>query len=122
MDYVNYENDPIELTTGQDVTSAWANAGDAFAVNTRPVIGIRVNYVVNDSDDVRIKVFGTTEVPSGGTDFDIDASDEKPVFDAGDSDGVKYFEFRTGMLKYVQVKVKAGTVGATPGSVSIVIE
>ena len=105
------------LATTQDVTASYADVGSEIDAGDYGTIGFFVDYVVNDSDNVSVKIIGLDG--SGGNEYEIDGSSERGLFTASDSDGFTYFEVDLGTLRYVKLQVEAETVGATAGTLTV---
>ena len=118
---------PVELiSSAQDLTGAWVDLGDELKVEYAQKIGLYINLDINDSVNARIRLLAKYE--SGGTDeytFPI-----RTVSSSNVTVAAEYIEFSSdadqkmilswdldGLVKYIQIQVQAGTVGATAGQV-----
>lgn len=113
-----YKTDVIELVTDQVVTSTFDDTGVEISMVSQQYLGVWVTYTVNDSENVELKLLG--KHTNGGSDeFEIDSIADKTIWGTGATNGKKYFVFDVGTIPYVQLQVKAGTVGGTAGTVTL---
>ena len=107
----------VVMGVDQVLTADWVDTNN---ITTRDVsgynkIGVFVEATPNDSENGQIRVVG--ELGSGNL-YEIDGVSEKTVFTSGAA-VKKYYEFDIGTLTNVRIQIKAGTVGATAGQMSV---
>jgi len=109
------------LVTTQTLTGSYANAGVEINVIDYNRLGLYVACDTNDSRSITLQVLGSHT--SGGTQYIIDGISIKTIIDAvTTTDKNIYYEFDVGTIPYVQIQIKAGTVGASPGTITIHID
>jgi len=107
------------LVSEQDLTASFADFGDEIDVVNYTRVGIWITRDVNDSTDVELKVLGLYE--SSGTEFEISGIADRVLWSTSGSDGSTYYEFDVGTIPYIKLQAKAGTLGSTPGDLTIYI-
>ena len=107
------------LVTEQDLTDSFVNAGAVIDMRERTILGTRIYYDCNDSQDVDVKVVECDS--DGGNETDIEIMDVWRLWTGVGEDDKKKNHFDIGTADYVRIKIMAGTVGATAGDLTILI-
>ncbi len=113
------QTDPSNLVTAQDlIASSYASFGVVDCRN-KSSLGLYVTRDINDSENVLMKLMARKT--SGGVDYEIDGLSVKTLWTttAGSIDGTTYYEFDTGTIPFLNVTAIAGTLGGTPGDLTI---
>jgi len=107
------------LATAQDLTNSYADLGTSpeIDVSGQTTLGIWIDADVNDSVNVDLKAIGLHT--SGGDVFEVDGFSEIALWTTGASNFKKYYEFDVGVLNFIKLQAKAGTVGATAGDLTV---
>lgn len=113
--------DPEILVSAQDLTASYADYGAEISMQGYNRLGVWIVADVNDSVNVNLKVLAK-HTSAGSDEYDIDGVAIKSLWTTGASDFKKYYEFDVGTSPYIQLQAIAGTVGATAGDLSIVID
>ncbi len=113
--------DPVTHISTQDLTVSYADFGDQIDMTGYKALTIFAVCVVNDSENVTLRVTG--EYESGGTlDFEINGFSEVTLWTTGASNFNKIYGFElSSPIKYLQIQAKASTVGATAGNLTLTI-
>jgi hypothetical protein len=108
------------LATDQTLTGAYVDLGTSPEIDVKDydLIGVIINAVVNDSENVDMQAVG---VDADYGEHEVDGFNEISLWTTGASDFAKYYEYEVGALMSMKLQIKAGTLGATPGVVSAVI-
>ncbi len=117
----NRYTDPEVLVTAQDLTDAYADYGSEIDMRGYNRLGVYIITDVNDSQNVKLQVLGK-HTPEGTDEYTIDGIAEKDLWTTSGTDSKIYYEFDIKTIPYIQLQAKAGTVGTTPGDLSIVID
>ena len=110
-------SDIIPLVTDEDLTASYADLGDEILTEGYSKVGIFLEADVNDSENATLKVLGLHE--TSGVEFEIDGVSVKTLWTTSATDFNRYYEFETGVIPIVKLQAIAGTVGATPGKLTI---
>ena len=114
------------LSSPQTVTASWADIGSEITTDGYEDIGLWIKVTINNSQDVELRTQAKHE--SGGSDeyemmtetITAGLETEDPiVYELNrDQDQDVYFHVPLrGEIPYLQVQVKAGTVGATGATI-----
>lgn len=117
----NRYTDPEVLVTAQDLTDAYADFGAEIDMRGYNRLGVYIVTDVNDSETVNLQVLGK-HTAAGTDEYTIEGISEKALWTTGASDAKLYYEFDVGTIPFIQLQAKAGTVGTTPGDLTIVID
>ena len=113
----NLISEVVELIEDYELTASFADVGDVISTDVYSKIGLWVDATANNSEDVDLKVIGLFD--SDGDTFEIDGVDEKRLWAGSGTTLKKYYEFEVGTIPYLQVQLKAGTLGTPAGIVTI---
>jgi len=121
--YVKGEySDPSTWVTTQDLTGSYADYGSEIDMRGFNKLGIYIVCDTNDSRSITLRVLAK-HTSSGSDEYEIDGISTKVVRGAADSADLNiYYDFDTGNAPYLQIQAYAGTVGASAGNLSIVID
>jgi len=113
-------SDAETLVTAQDLTAAYADFGSEIDMQGYTHLRIAIVADANDSEDVTLKLLGLDE--SGGSDeYEIEGGTTQALWAGAGSDSKFSYTFDVKGTPFVQLQAIAGTVGATPGDLTIVI-
>jgi len=114
--YTDFET----LVSAQDLTAAYADFGSE--INMQGYTHLRVGIVadVNNSDNVTLKLLGLDEL-GGSDEYEIEGGTTQALWTTGASDSKFSYTFDVKGSSFVQLQAIAGTVGATPGDLTVVI-
>lgn len=106
--------------TEQDLTASYADFGGVIDMRGFTMPGAKVIWDANDSQDVDLILVGCDA--DGTNECEINTVDVWRLWTGAgvDNDGI-YDIFDIGSLPFVKIKAKAGTVGATAGDLTIMI-
>ncbi|MBC8147299.1 MAG: hypothetical protein H8E98_04885 [Bacteroidetes bacterium] len=112
---------PTTLVTAQPLTSVYADFGDEIDMRGYKALIIALLANVNDSEDVILKGLGKLE--SGAVnEFDLEGTPSKTLWSTSASLVFnKMFFFATNGIPFILLQAMAGTVGVTPGNLTIKI-
>ena len=114
--YTRYTDAEV-LETAQDLTASYADFGAEIDMRGFNRIGLFIVTDVNNSEDVDLKVLGKST--AGGTfEYEIDGTDVVRIWSGTGTDAAIYYEFDVGTIPFIQLQIKAGTVGATAGDLT----
>jgi hypothetical protein len=121
----SYSSVQQSLSVAQNVTSSWVDVGSIIDMGDFDYLNAFISLTINDSLDVRFRgVVQIEENPSVDYNFLIEiVSTDKVLVSpeyaelARDEDSNVVLEFRADGVRYIQLQVQAGTVGATPATV-----
>ena len=124
--WARYTDSEAIISAAQDFTAAWADLGPEIDMRGYTELNVYITLDVNDSTDLQVKALGKHE--SGGSeeyDFQIEtvsASDVKvePQYIEfnTDADQLAILKVKTNGVPFIQLQVKAGTLGdGTDGQV-----
>lgn len=116
----NQYSDIEPLVTAQNLTASYVDFGAEIDMQGFNVLGIWIISDVNDSRDVNIKAL-VKHTSDSIDEFEIDGISTKQLWGSNGSDNKKYYEFNVGAVPIVQLQAMAGTVGTTPGDLTISI-
>lgn len=116
----NQQSDVEPLVSAQNLTASYADFGPEIDMRGFNVLGLWIITDVNDSRDVNIKAL-VKHTSDSIDEFEIDGVSTKQLWGSSGSDNKKYYEFNVGAVPIVQLQAMAGTVGATPGDLTILI-
>lgn len=108
------------LEDAQELTSSYTDIGSEIDVKGYTKLGVFVIADTNDSQDVLMKTLAKYEY-GGVNEFDLDTAGETTLWSGTSSDFKKYYEIDVGAIPFIQLQVKAGTVGTTAGNLTIYI-
>jgi len=103
----------------KELTDAYTDFGGQIDCRKWTTVGVWIKADVNSSENVSLKALANLETEA--TDFEIDGLSVKTLWTTGASDFNKYYEFETGAIDWLQLQAIAGTVGATAGTLTIII-
>jgi len=112
----------VALVTEQDLTATEDDLGSLIDVRTVKILTLYIAADINDSEDVNLSAYTVPE--SGGTEYesqDPGAIVSIPLWASTVLDFFHEYKIPTDGHSFVQLKGIAGTLGATPGDLSILI-
>jgi hypothetical protein len=113
------------LASAQAVTSAWADLGTIVDMEDYDEVIVYAEISINDSEDIRFRAVAQIE-ESPSTDFtfitetitgDKILGNPEYIELAKDQDDNIVLKIATHGIRYIQLQVQAGTVGATAGDI-----
>lgn len=117
----NQYTDPETLAEAQDLTDSYADFGVEIDMRGYNRLGVFIITDVNDSENVDLKVLGK-HTSEGADKYEIDSISTKTLWTTGATDAKLAYTFETdGAIPFLQLQAIAGTVGSTPGDLTIVI-
>jgi len=112
--------DPETLVTAQDLTASYADYGSEIDMQGYTHLRVAIVADANNSEDVTLKLLGLDE--SGGSDeYEIEGGTTQALWAGAGSDTKISYTFDVKATPFIQLQAIAGTVGATAGDLTIVI-
>ena len=116
----NRYTDPEVLVTAQDLTDAYADYGAVIDMRGYTHLGVYIVTDVNASENATLKLLG--KHTSEGTDeFELNGGTTQALWTTAASDAKVHYEFDVKGAPFIQLQAIAGTVGATPGDLTVYI-
>ena len=106
------------LISARNLTGSYLRFGSLIDMRGFTHLGLFIDIDANDSRDVLMKILGEHEEGSS-TNYEINGISEVVLWSGLGTDSHVYYEFDVGAIPFVKVKALAGTVGVTPGDLTI---
>ena len=106
------------LISARNLTGSYLGFGSLIDMRGFTHLGLFIDIDANDSRDVLMKILGEHEEGSS-TNYEINGISEVVLWSGLGTDSHVYYEFDVGAIPFVKVKALAGTVGVTPGDLTI---